>query len=435
MITIKLPYKTSDKFYEELKELRRQQSVIVRYSYNRYLENLKQKDIRLKCKDLKNIDLGSWLIQCGIMRANQLVNRFKGKTIIFGSKLRFKQLITNRITKEEYKEKRLLPLTIQGEKNYYGNRHFNLRVIDGNFIEFNPNRKKSYILTLPNLKANYRRLLYQLEEQANLKQATYSIELTKEHICISFELCSQIVKHIETRVMGIDLNPDNIGISISDWVDNKQVILTTKYYDLSEIINKTLSLNEVSNFLTSKYLNNKLISETYEISKSIANLAKHYQCKTVIVEELKFKDKLNSKVANRKCYNLWKRNDFIKNLEKRLLINNISLIAVHPAYTSFIGNLQYDYSDSVNASLEIARRGYESKILRNKDKFYPNIVVKHQWKEMVTTVSSWKELFLEIKNLKMQYRVQLEEVISKSCFSLSSNQSMIKVYTLYRERS
>ena len=120
-----------------------------------------------------------------------------------------------------------------------------------------------------------------------------------------------------------------------------------------------------------------------------------------------------------KINNLWKRNKFIESLNQRLQTNNIQLILIHPAYTSFIGNLQYNYPDSINASLEISRRGYETKIMKTKNKsnFYPLIDVKHQWKEMATSTGSWKKLFLEIKNSKLQYRV-----------SLSSTQSIEKVF-------
>ena len=437
MITIKLPYKASDKFQQRLKELRRQQSIVVRFAFNRYKEEVKQKDIRAKCKELKNIDsLGSWLEQCGIMEACQLYNRFKKEPdIIFGGKYNFKQLAKSKITKEEFKQKRLFPLNCQGEKNYSGNRFFKLRIIDGNFIEFNSGRgknKERYILQLPKLKSNYRNLLFKLEELANNKEATYSVKLTETDICISFEEpILEKSNSIETRTLGIDLNPDNIGISISEWVNEKQIVIETKYFDLSEITEKVLSLNASSSSTIAKHLNNKLISETFEISKAIANLAKHYHCQYVVIEDLKFKAKVQNKrnhVGNRKCKNLWKRDKFIQNLTKRLILNNIELIKIHPAYTSLIGNLQYSYPDSVNASIEIARRGYESKVQKNKDKFYPSMELKQQWKQMVDSSHSWKEVALKIKNSKMQYRVQLIDVKSKSCLRMNSKKSKIDIY-------
>jgi DNA invertase Pin-like site-specific DNA recombinase len=53
MITLKIPYKSSPEFQELLKELRREYSCLVRYSYNRLKENISEKDIRVLHKSLK----------------------------------------------------------------------------------------------------------------------------------------------------------------------------------------------------------------------------------------------------------------------------------------------------------------------------------------------------------------------------------------------
>mgnify|MGYP007128596005 CR=1 FL=1 len=59
-----------------------------------------------------------------------------------------------------------------------------------------------------------------------------------------------------------------------------------------------------------KYFQNKLKFETYEISKSIANLAKQFSCKSVFVEDLHFKGCSKIKISNRKKQ---------KSLEKRIV--------------------------------------------------------------------------------------------------------------------
>lgn len=120
------------------------------------------------------------------------------------------------------------------------------------------------------------------------------------------------------------------------------------------------------------------------------------------------------KVFNRLTNNLWKRNKFIDNLQKRCNINGQKLYKVNPAYSSFIGNCMYDLVDPVNSSIEIARRGYEIIINKSK-KFYPPFRLKysliHQWKETVNELpNNWKELFGLIKNSKLSYRVSLKDV-------------------------
>ena len=83
-------------------------------SFNRYQDGFKEKDIRQYLKD-KFPEVNSWFIQCGIKTGNQLYQKHRDKKIIFGGKFNLKQYLKRLITKDEFKEKRLLPITIQGE--------------------------------------------------------------------------------------------------------------------------------------------------------------------------------------------------------------------------------------------------------------------------------------------------------------------------------
>ena len=99
-----------------------------------------------------------------------------------------------------------------------------------------------------------------------------------------------------------------------------------------------------------------------------------------------------------------------------IFFKTIKCYKINAAYSSYIGNIQHNYSDPINASIEVGRRGYEVIILKNKDKFYPDLHIKdsllHQWKEMDIDrcVGSWKELCLYIKNSKLRYRVPICDV-------------------------
>ena len=124
------------------------------------------------------------------------------------------------------------------------------------------------------------------------------------------------------------------------------------------------------------------------------------------------KDNNKGKNYNNLVINKWLRNLFQEQLNKRCKNYNINFFKVLPYYTSYIGNLQHDYFDPINASIEIARRAYETIILRNKQ-FYPKFETKpelrYQWKEYLNSVKEWKELFVIIKNFKLKYRVSLKE--------------------------
>ena len=431
MKTIKLPYKTS----EDLTSILKQYSNVVRYSYNRFLEGKTEKDIRKLSKSMNSVDLlNSWLIQCGIKDGKAIQTRFKNEKVIFGGKHNLNNRLKNKITKEEYQLKRLSPVNIQGEELKQGNRSFKLDIIDNNQIIFKLSKNKHIELKLPNLRNNIKKELFKLQQLNEVKQNqkgyTFSIRFDLSNIYISFEEFKQeSIKLNENRYLGIDLNPDTIGISVLD--DGK--VIHTQEFSLKPIFNKILNEKLSSNSDRMKYFQNKLKFETFEISKSISLIAMRFNCKTVFIEDLHFKGSSPIKISNRKNKNLWKRELFVNNLTKRLNIIGIKLYSVNPAYSSFIGNLMHDYTDAINAAIEIARRGYEYRIKKNKTGFYPSLLVKHQWKEMATKFTDWKKFFIEIKNLKLKYRVSLNEVKYKfNVFQQNStSKSMILNYVFY----
>jgi len=408
MKTIKLPY-TSDK---NLLEIFKQYSNVVRYSYNRFLDGKSEKDIRELSKSMNSIDLlNSWLIQCGIKEGKAIQTRFKNEKVIFGGKYNLINKLKDKITKDEFSLKRLSPINIQGEELKQGNRSFKLDMIENNQIIFKLNKNKHIKLELPNLRNNIKKELFKLQQLNEVKQNqkgyTYSIRFDLQNIYISFkEFKSESSKLNENRYLGIDLNPDTIGISV---LENDKIIHTQEF-SLKPIFGKILNEKLSSNSNRMKYFQNKLKFETFEISKSISLIAKQFNCKSVFIEDLHFKGSSTIKISNRKNKNLWKRELFINNLTKRLNILGVKLHSVNPAYSSFIGNLIYDYTDAINASIEIARRGFEYRIKKNKTGFYPKLLVKHQWKEMATKYTDWKKFFIEVKNLKLKYRVSLDEV-------------------------
>lgn len=432
MITLKLPYK-NDEMQNFLKKIRIQYSSLVRYSYNRFREGLSLKDIEHSLK-INNIDLlDSWFRRCAILEGKYVFEK-NNKKIIFGGKNNFKDLIKNKITKEQYKEKRLLAITIQGEKNYYGNRKFKLDIINNKII-FKYNRLKYFYLQLPKVTKNYFKHLINLQELCDEKKYKYSIKLNDKYIFISFDEIKENEIDLKfNRFIGIDLNPSNIGISVCEF-ENELKIINTYCFDFKKIINIILKLKVSSNDKKLYHWNSKLNYEILQISKEINKISKYYECKYIFIEDLNFKKDLNiNSLFNRLTKNLWKKIIFINNLEKRCNINNQKLFKINPAYSSIIGNLMYDCLDSVNASIEIARRGYEIVIKRNK-RFYPTFIIKnsiqHQWKEMgIVMNNNWIEVFKYIKNTKFKYRVTLQ----KKCCSVFQFKSLKSYVTIYNQK-
>jgi len=428
MITIKLPYTTSKEEKNFIDEIRRQTSIVTRYAYNRFLEEKDEKETRLLCKDLKSInDIDSWFVQCAIKEAKQIKNSqeaLKIDKIIFGKKFNFYKRIEGKISKEELKQFRLMSIVSQGEKDKNGNRKFDLD-IDNNKIIFKFNKNKHIDLFFPKVKKNYKRKLIKLQELSNKKEYCYQVRIDKNYIYISFdEFREENADLVDERFASIDMNPNYIGVSIQQKDRNKFEILKTFYYDLKK-------LNKNKN-------NNKINNEIIMISKNIVNIVNNNCCKYLILENLDHIDGKNHNKGrwfNKLINNDWKRTLFVDNVVKRCNEFKIVVKKVYSQYSSFIGNLQYDYFDPISSSLEVGRRGYGVLVQRDKKQFYPRFDVKDSmtdlWKEYgVEFIEDWKELYRRVKNSKLRYRVSLEEsmkVHSLRVFSMNNIKSDVFV--------
>jgi hypothetical protein len=417
----------------------KQFSSVVRYSYNRYFEGISDiKKIKSLVSNLNNIqDLKAKLVEYAILEGKDVHTRFKNQKVIFGGKNNFFKRCKGNISNDEFKINKLSPITCQGVTLERGNSFFNLDIIDNNQIIFKVNRNLHIPLYLTSLRKNIKKELFKLQELNNIntkeKGYKFCVKLDLKYIYISFEEFKSEKKPLPSkeRYLAIDMNPNNIGISIME--DDK--FIHCQEFTLKELTDKFINSKLSTDSKKAKYFQNKIKHEVIEISKKISLLAKYYNCKAVFIEDLSFKDKNagKGKNYNRKNNNLWKRNLFIENLSKRLFIEDIKLYKVHPAYSSIIGNLQHSFTDAVNASIEIVRRGIECIIKKNKGNFYPNLLIKDQWKETFINCKDWKEISLKIKNSKLKYRVSIEECLhSYKVFQLNSKKSKVKAIVFKR---
>ena len=161
----------------------------------------------------------------------------------------------------------------------------------------------------------------------------------------------------------------------------------------------------------------------YEVDKTIKN----WKCKKLVIEDLKFKNKLKGKTGNRLCKNSWNRCLFENKLKMLAKLHGYEAVEINPCYTSQIGNILYgneNTPDMIAASIEIARRGFKK---YQKSWFYPNFRkslnrMNEQWKQTSRDISAedWKDLFSAIKESKLKYRISLDgckpsEVLSLNC--------------------
>ena len=259
----------------------------------------------------------------------------------------------------------MLPITIQGEQLHKGNRLFGFG-FEENKITFKLSRTDHRTLKYKVPHKKIKNNLIRLQELIDNKQISITVSLTKSDIYLTFDE-SKIndcnFKDLKkNRVLGIDMNPNYIGLSVLEFDEKDNFkILDKRVFDLSRLTAKS---GKSSADKKSKYLTNKLNHETIQIAHDICNLVDYWKCDKVVIEDLSIRssDKGCGKCFNRLCNNVWKRNLFVNKLKNLSLLCNFSLVEVNPCYTSFIGNVIYGDEttpDMIAASIEIARREYK----------------------------------------------------------------------------
>jgi hypothetical protein len=431
-------------------------------------------------------------------------NKLLSKDIVFGSKVLLKKLsylnndkINNIVqinkTKQEYINNRLLPLFILGEANQFGNRFFRFNLINNEII-YKPNKNIKINIEFSNYKS-YNKTLIKLQENINTKSIAVSVRLSNDYIYLIFddELLNgyalninertkevkninneHITKEIKTKLIkevykkyykeqenkklkdklnyryfAFDTNPDYIGCCILDKTDNDNIkVVHTFNYDLTELNN--LKLNKSSVDKESIHINNKRKHGISHIWKEIFNIIKYYKCGHIVLEDLNLKNKdLGNKTANRKVNNIWYR-EISNNLINKYC-NKFGLISINinPCYSSFIGNLLNSYTDSVNASIEICRRGiYKYK----KNNFYPKIKIgtimdtmsrlnKPRDVSYIKDYNNWIEMYRKVRESGLRYRATIDDIqcgykvvnniihsrIRKICYLNENNISLLKI--------
>ena len=162
----------------ELNNIRKQQSCIIRRSYNLACEGLTFKAINQK---IPQGELDGHLYRCGIQRGIDLYST-KKTGIIFGSKKEFVRRCKGLITNEQWKELREQPIYSIGQANTRGNRKFRIdyerrKLIYNNEIEFD----------IPVLKNNWEVILEEISRKANNKEIALCFSVSRNSVSITYD--------------------------------------------------------------------------------------------------------------------------------------------------------------------------------------------------------------------------------------------------------
>lgn len=408
-------------------------SSIVRVAFNRYQDGLAEKEVRAYCNARFNHN--SWFIQSAIKEAAALYKRNGNKHILFGGKNNLRQYMRGLIDKATFKYRRMFPIGIQGEKRCKGNRLFSFD-LDNQRLTYKPSKERHVEIKFLPMKKKIAAELAKVQELTAQNKITASVKLSEKYVWLTYDESliydARFKKLKSKRVIGIDMNPNYIGLSVIEFDKNDEfTILHKQVFDLSKL---TISSGKASTDASSKYITNKLKHETIAIAHEISKLANIWKCKTVAIENLSVKPKgLNKgKRLNRLCNNKWERRLFVNKLKMLADLHEFNLIEVNPAYSSQVGNIAYgdeNTPDMVAAAIEIARRAYKK---YEKGWFYPSFNIQfrdEQWKQTLGSVENWKELFQKIKESKLKYRFQLLDYIQNAVFSKNYIQKCYSIYT------
>lgn len=316
---------------------------------------------------------------------------------------------------KEYRYKRNnMPFVIVGEANQKGNRFYDLSELQNGIIIYKPQKGIKCEIRFK-ISKNQLRDLAKLSELSENKNIPITVACNTEYIYFTYdeeklngysineverrkevneikkqrynkEHEKELIKNVyrkyydeqlqrklngklPNRCCAVDLNSTNIGYSILDLdKDNNIHIIHCGCFDLSKLCVK---LGKNTDSREQKHQNNKRKYEITVILKKLFNIVSHYKCCKFIMEELSLHsdDKLNRE-SNRKIKNIWNRELITNIIHRRCNEKGIILELINPCYSSFIGNIQYDYIDPINASIEIGRRGL---LKYTSGTFYPHI--------------------------------------------------------------
>jgi len=426
IITMKLPHSAD---ISQLLPFRKQQSTVARTVYSFVSSNPNSKEIEIRqhvnsCLEDYLTSCDSWLVQSALRmgkgqadadialdKVHRSPKPLSGRRI-FGGRKNFMDFQNKKITKEQYSAKRLSNFYSVGEAPQYGNRKVNF--LEDRLV-IKPRLGIAVEILLPDLRGKYKEYYTALILASTNKELPITVSVSDSHVLLSFDP-DKLTKRstpIKGRHLGVDVNPNYIGIS---YFDENHTILDTQLFDLSS--------------LTGKHANHpKLKHEIREIAHAVVRKANHFRIDAAFVENLGFKQGDNGlgKNYNRLCGNQFLYTEFF-----RILGKFIATKFVVAAYSSTVGNvLNPTFPDPVASSIEIARRGYQYSIMRNSRGFYPNLPkiedLQRRWKDVVFPIfKTWIEIHEFLKDTRLRYRVPFDTKGFESISYFKSKKSNVK---------
>ena len=377
--------------------------------------------------------VNSWLASSAAKYAHGLVNSLGSRKVLFGGRGNFIRLMKGLITKAQFRQKRNVAVCSIGESRPYGNRLVDFDFAD-NRVVYKPFKDVHKEIKFCPVKKKLALELAKVQELAGQKKMPVTVRFTDKYLYLTYDeslIYNEAYKGLKhNRILGIDMNPNYIGVSVIEFDKHDEFkVLHKEVFDLTRL---TKPSGESSQHKKSKYLTNKLKHETIAIAHKINKLVDYWKCSKLAIEDLSIKPKDHNKgnVFNRLCNNRWERQLFVNKLKMLAGIHKYELVEINSAYSSIVGNFAYggpNTPDMVASSIEIARRAYKK---FERGWFYPKFNVERldeQWKQTLSGVKTWKNAFPKIKEAGLKYRFLLSDYVGNAVFSKFYNKQTYEI--------
>ncbi|MNU37236.1 hypothetical protein D3C71_258870 [compost metagenome] len=423
---IRIPYETDEAGAKLVAEIRRIQSCAVRTAYaNAVRENgtkRSEKDVReiVKSRLSKLGIVDSWALHCATRIGVARRKTRPDGDVVFGGRAMLERRRKRLISNEQWRAARLGPLVSYGDRQKpFGNQ--NVHLIDELMLVVKIGRKEGggrsgrtvtdkAVLKLQPMRGRQGAIIRQVvalcahKEQKGRINITFSIDET--HVTVIIDP-ADLPNHPERRVpihavkgraLGIDLNPNWIGMAVAGNTTDSAKISVTK-----------LLQHELVKLDLPKDASAELVRETLAaVCDCAIRLCRRWHVGTITVE--KGLGKLRSSGKNRslnRLLNYWARAIFVAMLTRKARLAGIDVIEVWGSYSSTIGNLAFEAPDACASAAELARRGI-ARLAGIKD-VLPELEEgwnARLWKNelLPAELGSWKDIHRTIKSTGIGYR-------------------------------
>jgi IS605 OrfB family transposase len=368
--TIKLRYLGRSGFAEVLSEQRRLQSRLIRFAYRRLIDGTALGDLYSVLRShAVGQGLHTWLILSGMKRASAIYARFPEGGIVFGGRRALVERAQGRISREEWRSARLMPLYVEGHARSYGSQGGNhLATLDlaEDRVTFHGPNGVDYPLQLflSRKSREYRRRLTELQARCEtLRDTPFTVSINEQEIALTWKVPAAAPSPgIAGRVLALDLNPAKLGWAVVEGDLVEAGSCRCAAWGILEFPEFSRRLGLASDDPKSISNSCKRRHELAILARKMALLAKHYQVSAVITEQLAIgpKDHGKGRRFNRQINQVWFRRGLLEPMARRLAAAGITHSQVNPAYSSKLGNTLWAnllrIPDPACAAVEIGRR-------------------------------------------------------------------------------